>query len=131
MRSNREYLEKMRWRYARAQRRSYKSRLVEQLVALCGYSRKHAIGLLNGRGGPRLLKRSGPKPVYPPNQLRLVLERIWFGSDQLCGKRLQAALPEWLPHTRKNTARSLCRLKRSWQTSAPRLAQRSGYRHVI
>jgi hypothetical protein len=33
--------------------------------------------------------------------VRLVLDRIWFGSDQLCGKRLQAALPEWLPHYEK------------------------------
>ena len=56
----------------RAQGRRYKSRLVEELVALCGYSRKHAIGLLNERGGPRLLKRSGPKPVYPPKQVRLL-----------------------------------------------------------
>jgi hypothetical protein len=80
MRSKREYLQKMRWRYARAQGRRYKSRLIEELVALCGYSRKQAIGLLNGRGGPRLLKRSGPKPVYPPKQVRLMLERIWFGE---------------------------------------------------
>jgi hypothetical protein len=33
--------------------------------------------------------------------VRLVVERIWFGSDQLCGKRLQAALPEWLPNYKK------------------------------
>ena len=37
---------KMRWRYARARGPRYKSRLIEELVALCGYSRKHAIGLL-------------------------------------------------------------------------------------
>lgn len=26
------------------------------------------------------------------------LRRIWLASDQLCGKRLKAALPLWLPH---------------------------------
>jgi hypothetical protein len=31
----------------------------------------------------------------------VVLKGIWFGSDQLCGKRLKAALPEWLPHYEK------------------------------
>jgi hypothetical protein len=101
MSSKQEYLRKMRWRYARAQGRRYKSRLIEELIAVCGYSRKHAIALLNGRGGPRLLKRSGPRPIYPPEQVRLVLKRIWFGSDQLCGKRLKAALPDWLLHYEK------------------------------
>jgi hypothetical protein len=63
MRSKREYLQKMRWRYAREQGRRYKSRLIEELVALCGYSRKHAIGLLNGRGGPRSPQAQGFQPV--------------------------------------------------------------------
>jgi hypothetical protein len=97
MESKREYLGKMRWRYGRARGRRYKSRLIEELIALCGYSRKHAIKLLNRRGGPRVLKRSGPKAIYQ-EEVRAVLKRIWFASDQLCGKRLKAALPEWLPH---------------------------------
>lgn len=97
MESKREYLGKMRWRYAQARGRRYKSRLIEELVALCGYSRKHAIKVLGRGGRPRLLKKSGPKPVYQ-TEVRAVLKRVWFESDQLCGKRLKAALPEWLPH---------------------------------
>jgi hypothetical protein len=100
MESKREYLAKMRWRYAHAHGRQYKSRLIEELIAVCGYSRKHAIKLLNRRGRPRLLKSSGPKAIYP-QELCVVLKRIWFASDQLCGKRLKAALPEWLPHYEK------------------------------
>src|SRR5437867_5281779 len=50
MESKREYLAKMRWRYAHARGRRYKSRLIEELIALCGYSRKHAIKRLNRRG---------------------------------------------------------------------------------
>jgi hypothetical protein len=60
----------MRWRYAHAQGRRYKSRLIEELVAVCGYSRKHAIKLLKRRGAPRVLKRSGPKPTYQQEELR-------------------------------------------------------------
>jgi hypothetical protein len=100
MKSKKEYLAKMRWRYGRAQGREYKSRLIEELIALCGYSRKHAISLLNGAGAPRVLRRRGPKRTYE-EPVRAVLKRIWFESDQLCGKRLKAALPEWLPHYEK------------------------------
>src|SRR5947199_3170645 len=100
MESKREYLAKMRWRYAHARGRRYKSRLIEELIALCGYSRKYAIKRLNGRGGPRVLRKSGPKAIYQ-QEVRVVLKRIWFGSDQLCGKRLKAALPHWLPHYEK------------------------------
>jgi hypothetical protein len=100
MESKKEYLAKMRWRYGHARGRRYKSRLIEELIALCGYSRKHAIKRLNRRGGPRVLKRSGPKPIYQ-EEVGAVLKRIWLESDQLCGKRLEAALPHWLPHYEK------------------------------
>lgn len=100
MESKREYLGKMRWRYAHVRGRRYRSGLIEELIAVCGYSRKHAIKLLNRRGRPRVLKRSGPKPIYQ-EEVRAVLKRIWFSSDQLCSKRLKAALPEWLPHYEK------------------------------
>jgi hypothetical protein len=43
MSSRKEYLEKMRARYGRAQGRKYKTRLVDEVVALCGYDRKHVI----------------------------------------------------------------------------------------
>lgn len=39
-------------------------RLIEELMALCGYSRKHAIKVLNKSGPSRVIKRSGPKPRY-------------------------------------------------------------------
>jgi len=105
MESKREYLAKMRWRYAHAHGRRYESRLIEELVAVCGYSRKHAIKLLNRRGVPRVLKRSGPKPIYQ-EEVGRILKRIWFASDQLCGKRLKGALAEWLPHYEKRIRRA-------------------------
>jgi hypothetical protein len=97
MSSRKEYLVKMRARYGRAQGRKYKTRLIEEVVALCGYDRKHVIKLLRTRAAPRLLKRSGPVPRYGA-EVVTVLERLWLASDELCGKRLKAALSQWLPH---------------------------------
>src|SRR5690606_25220687 len=91
MSSRKEYLVKMRARYGRAQGRKYKTRLIEEVVALCGYDRKHVIKLLRARTAPRLLKRSGPVPRYGA-EVVTVLERLWLASDELCGKRLKAAL---------------------------------------
>src|SRR5439155_22686864 len=81
MESKREYLAKMRWRYAHARGRRYKSRLIEELIALCGYSRKPAIKRLNRRGGPRVLKKSGSKAIYQ-QEVRVVLKPhlVWERS---------------------------------------------------
>ena len=63
MSSKKEYLAKMRWRYGRAQGRGYKSRLIEELMALCGYSRKHAIKVLN-KSEITKYRDLHPEPVY-------------------------------------------------------------------
>lgn len=97
MSSRKEYLEKMRARYGRATGRKYKSRLIEEVVALCGYDRKHVIKLLRARAVARVFKRSGPAATYGV-EVVTVLERLWVASDALCGKRLKAALANWLPH---------------------------------
>jgi len=34
---------------------------------------------------------------YEPLRLLPVLKPIWLGGQQPCGKRLAAALPDWLP----------------------------------
>src|SRR6266496_2875400 len=107
MSSKQEYLRKMRWRYARAQGRRYKSRLIEELIAVCGYSRKHAIALLNGRGGPRLLKRSGRRPIYPPEQVRLVLKRSGLGAISSAANDSKQRCHTGCHITKKNTVRSL------------------------
>jgi hypothetical protein len=33
-----------------------------------------------------------------------VLKHVWLASDQLCGKLLKAALPEWLEHPERRGA---------------------------
>jgi hypothetical protein len=96
--SKREVLLKVRERYARRGREG-RSKLIDEVCELCGYERKHAIKMLNGRlpifGGKR--RRGGPRRRYGEPEKR-VLKEIWLAAEQPCGKRLKAALPLWLPH---------------------------------
>jgi len=51
--------------------------------------------------GLPLARKDKPQPRrkhYDPEQLLPPLKKIWFATDQMCGKRLKAALPLWLPH---------------------------------
>ena len=36
--------------------------------------------------------------MYASPELLMALKRIWFASDQMCSKKLKAAIPLWLPH---------------------------------
>ena len=95
--AKREYLLRIRGRYQRAGR-LYKTRILDEFCANCGYHRKSALRLLHRplQAGGR--KRPGPKRTYEPAQLLPVLKAIWLCSDQLCSKLLKAALPEWLKY---------------------------------
>src|SRR4029079_5817576 len=96
--TTREVILKMRERYGRRGREG-RSRLLDELCALCGYTRKHAIKLLGGKlpvVGEQD-RRGGPRPRYGSAE-RVVLQAIWLAAEQPCGKRLQAALALWLPH---------------------------------
>src|SRR5690606_2196750 len=93
-RSRKEYIALMRHRYARAGKLR-RSALLAETCEVCGYDRKYAIKLLNGRvvrrHGRRGRKRGYDDIIEP-------LKTIWMLSEQLCGKRLKPALPQWLPH---------------------------------
>jgi hypothetical protein len=92
--SKRQYLEAIRVRYRRAGKR-YKTKILDEFCAVCGYHRKYAIRLLRRAPPPR--RRPGPKPRYD-HAVQAVLKLIWLATDQLCSKRLKAALPLWLPY---------------------------------
>jgi len=93
--SRKEYMAKMRWRYAQRGREG-KSRLLDELCEVCGYDRKHAIKLLGGKPAATKAK-VGRKPVYA-KEVITVIKPIWLSSEQPCGKRLKELLPLWLPH---------------------------------
>src|SRR5215471_4922009 len=92
--SKKEYL-LAKWEgYQRAGDR-YKSQILDEFCQVCGYCRKYAIRLLNRKPVARQ-KRPGPKRKYGAAVLE-PLKALWLLSEQMCSKRLHAALPIWLP----------------------------------
>ena len=91
----RAYLEAVIERYQRAGKKA-KTAILDEFCQICDYNRKYAIRLLN-RQRKRSKKRPGRKPVYRSTEFLKVLKRIWLVSDQMCSKRLVAAIPLWLP----------------------------------
>ena len=96
--TRKQLLLKMRQRYARAGK-EYKSRLITEVVELLGYHRKSAIRALQahapqGVGAAAIIGR--PKE-YDAEKLLGPLKAIWLCALQPCGKRLVAALPDWVP----------------------------------
>jgi len=91
--SKREYLLAIWDRYQRVGRR-FKTKILDEFCAVCGYTRKYAIGLL--RCKPRHRRKPGPRRRYAAEVVE-PLKVIWLYAEQLCSKRLQAALPLWLP----------------------------------
>jgi hypothetical protein len=84
-------------RYRRASKKD-KGPLLDELVALTGYNRWYAVGLL---GGAVMRPALTPKPRVPRMRERLydacvfdALRRVWAIMDCICGKRLVAVLPE-------------------------------------
>jgi hypothetical protein len=93
--SKQEYLRAIWGRYQRVGRR-YKTKMLDEFCAVCGYSRKYALRLLN-RALPQQRRRPGPKVKYEGEVVR-VLKAIWTLSEWMCSKRLKEALPLWLPY---------------------------------
>jgi hypothetical protein len=92
--SKREYLLAIWDRYQRVGRR-FKSKILDEFCAVCGYTRKYAIGLLKRKPRQRS-KKPGPPRQYDGSVLA-PLKVIWLACEQMCSKRLKVALALWLP----------------------------------
>jgi len=101
-RSKHEYLRVMWERYQRAGR-GQRSALLDEVMRVCGYHRKYAIGLLGRAGPPRpsIRQVARRRPTYSEDVIRL-LAQVWEASGYLCAQRLTAALPTWLPWLRRH-----------------------------
>jgi len=97
--TRKEYLKAIRGRYGKAGRKE-KKQILDEFCKVCGYNRKYAVRLLNGKPKPPA-KRPGPKPIYAGGALLKPLKRIWLTTDQVCSKRLVRMIPVWLPHYQK------------------------------
>src|SRR3989338_2937607 len=92
----RAYLEAIRVRYRRA-RKAGKTAILNEFCAVCGYHRKYALRLLAAQHNrsKKMARKPGPASRYHTPELVEALRTIWMASDQLCSKRLKAALPLW------------------------------------
>ena len=93
--SKRDYLQAIRIRYRTAPKEA-KTAILDEFCTICGYNRKYAIRILKKKSKPSQ-RKPGPQPKYRDASLLQPLKRIWFATDQMCSKKLQAALPLWLP----------------------------------
>lgn len=93
-----EMLPRLRQRYVNRGREG-KSRMIDELCEQFGYSRKHAIKLLNAKAGwgGELGSLKGRPPTYGTEVVE-VLKRLWKVAEQPCGKRLAALRKQWLPY---------------------------------
>ena len=96
LQSRSEYLEAIRKRYRKASRKE-KSVILGEFCATCGYNRKYAIRLLRKPVAKDASRKPGPAFQYDRELLLVPLKRIWFATDQMCSKKLKAAIPLWLP----------------------------------
>lgn len=122
--SKNEYVEKMRWRY-RNRGREGKSKLLDELVEVCGLSRKHAIKVMNrplGSTANRTETR-GRKAVYGEAE-RKVLKTIWLAANQPCGKLLEPMVGLWLPHYERENGRLSNALRKRLKTVSARSIDR-------
>jgi hypothetical protein len=109
--SKREYLQAIRQRYLKASKEA-KSPILDEFCNNCGYNRKYAIRLLKVQNKPGRAKKSpGPKTRYQPKQVLTPLKRIWFATDQMCSKKLKAAIPLGYRSMSRNIALSMSRLE--------------------
>lgn len=87
--ARREVLDAMRCRYRDATKAS-KSRILDEVVALTGCHRKHAVRLmstLTSQASPKVGQR-----VYD-EATREALTVLWEAADRICSKRLKAIIP--------------------------------------
>lgn len=91
-----EYFEKIKERYKKANKKTKKT-ILDEFCMVCGYARKYAIRKLSSKKKKTInKKRPGPVPIYDET-LTPILKNIWLATGQICSKRLKAAIPNWLP----------------------------------
>ena len=72
--------------------RQEKTRILDELEAVTGFHRKHAMRVLrSGPTGPRTEGRASRR-IYD-DAIRDALVVLWEASDRICGKRLKALIP--------------------------------------
>jgi hypothetical protein len=80
----------------RAAGRVEQGRILDELCAVTGWHRKHAIRALTSDASARLPRPRPRRRTYGA-PIRDALTALWEASDRLCGKRLVVMIPTLLP----------------------------------
>lgn len=96
-----EYMKTVYERYYRAEDRAAKGLILDEFCKTYRCHRKHALRLLNSPPPEDERPPRSPRGSdYDKGRLPSMLEDVWKASGYLCGSRLAAALPTWLPAVR-------------------------------
>ncbi len=90
----RAYIGKVHLRYQKSARKE-KALILDEFCEVFSVTRKHAIKLLNELPIPNGTK-PGPKIIYGPEVVHH-LHVLWNEMNQMCGKKMKAAISLWLP----------------------------------
>lgn len=88
-----ELVEAVRRRYQGASK-TEKTRILNELVAITGCHRKHAVRLMRKPTVSSALGNPGRK-IYD-NAVKEALISVWEAADRICGKRLKAVMPDFV-----------------------------------
>ena len=88
-----ELVATVRDRYQQASKKE-KGRILDEFTAITGHHRKHGIRLLSGTADNKGKQAEGRR-IYD-DAVREAVIVVWEASDRICGKRLKAALPNFV-----------------------------------
>lgn len=89
--SRREYLSIVKERYRKAQSKTQKSRIIDEVVSVTGYNRKYAIQVLNNPSYGTKDKRKRRRPLKYLEALPAI-QMVWQALDYPCAERLHPVL---------------------------------------
>ncbi len=81
--------------------RADKGRILDELCAVTGWHRKHAVRTLGAMVLISPEARRRRRPTYGPT-IKDALVALWEASDRICGKRLTVMVPTLLPSLEKH-----------------------------
>jgi hypothetical protein len=95
-----ELADAIRGRYSAAAVKD-KRKILLEFIATTGYHEKSPIRILNSPAALNQRRTRQRTPLYD-EAARAALIVMWEASDRVCGKRLKALLPIWLPALERN-----------------------------
>lgn len=98
--TKKEYIRTVQKRYFKAIKRQ-KTRILDEFIATLQIHRKSAIRLLAEPIGKLKPSKKKAREYIYPKKLLWIIEEFWKVSGFMCGARLKAALPLWMPYLKK------------------------------